>query len=106
MRTLILIGGYIHDVSSFVDHHPGGKGHLLSSSGKDKTSAFFGGIYSHSNAAHNVRAFYLITNTRSSHMNLKLLSMMRVGVLDGGMETLKQPERLPVKLSIVLYDKD
>ena len=102
---MILIGGYIHDVSSFVNQHPGGKDHLLSSSGKDKTPAFFGGIYSHSHAAHNVRAFYDHEHS-SSQISLKLLSMMRVGVLDGGMETLQQPERLPIRLSIVQYDKD
>ncbi|TIB93142.1 hypothetical protein E3Q19_01461 [Wallemia mellicola] len=67
-RPLILIHGFIHDVSSFMDEHPGGK-HLLSKQiGKDATTAFFGGVYDHSNAAHN------------------LLAMMRVGVLDGGME--------------------
>ena len=63
-----MIHGFIHDVSSFMDEHPGGK-HLLSKQiGKDATTAFFGGVYDHSNAAHN------------------LLAMMRVGVLDGGME--------------------
>jgi len=67
-RPLILIGGFIHDVSSFLDHHPGGKHHLLASTGKEMTAAFFGGIYPHSNAAHN------------------LLAMMRVGVLKGGTE--------------------
>ena len=67
-RPLVLIHGFIHDVSSFMDEHPGGK-HLLSKQvGKDATTAFFGGVYDHSNAAHN------------------LLAMMRVGVLDGGME--------------------
>ena len=67
-RPLVLIHGFIHDVSSFIDEHPGGR-HLLSKQiGKDATTAFFGGVYDHSNAAHN------------------LLAMMRVGVLDGGME--------------------
>jgi len=53
-RSLILIAGFIHDISAFLDHHPGGKHYLLSNSGKEMTAAFFGGIYSHSNAAHNV----------------------------------------------------
>lgn len=68
-RTLILISGFIHDVSSFLDHHPGGRSHLETNSGKEMTASFFGGVYSHSNAAHN------------------LLSMMRVGVLAGGVES-------------------
>ncbi|THV00429.1 delta 9-fatty acid desaturase protein [Dendrothele bispora CBS 962.96] len=69
-RVLILISGFIHDVSSFVDRHPGGVTVLAQNSGKDMTAAFFGGVYRHSNAAHN------------------LLSMMRVGILAGGVETL------------------
>lgn len=65
-RALVLISGFIHDVSAFVDKHPGGDHLLLNMIRKDATAAFFGGVYEHSNAAHN------------------LLSMMRVGILDGG----------------------
>jgi hypothetical protein len=54
-RTLVLISGFIHDTSSFVANHPGGKRLLESYTGKDATDAFFGGIYRHSNAAQNVR---------------------------------------------------
>jgi len=68
-RCLILVSGFIHDASSFVDQHPGGKALLIHNSGKDMTASFFGGIYRHSNAAHN------------------LLSMMRVAVLAGGVES-------------------
>ena len=53
-RTLILIAGFIHDLSSFLDHHPGGRNHLIRGSGKEMTASFFGGVYAHSNAAHNV----------------------------------------------------
>ena len=53
-RTLILIAGFIHDLSSFLDHHPGGRNHLNQGSGKEMTASFFGGVYAHSNAAHNV----------------------------------------------------
>jgi len=67
-RPLILVSGFIHDVSSFLDEHPGGRHLLKKMIGKDATTAFFGGVYNHSNAAHN------------------LLAMMRVGVLHGGME--------------------
>jgi stearoyl-CoA desaturase (delta-9 desaturase) len=65
-RPLVLISGFIHDVSAFVDEHPGGRHLLIKMIGKDATTAFFGGVYDHSNAAHN------------------LLSMMRVGILHGG----------------------
>ncbi|KAF7328362.1 Acyl-CoA desaturase [Mycena venus] len=68
-QSLILIGGFIHDVSQFLDEHPGGAKVVQSFIGKDSTSAFFGGVYDHSNAAHN------------------LLAMRRVGVLWCGYET-------------------
>jgi stearoyl-CoA desaturase (delta-9 desaturase) len=55
-RPLILISGFIHDVSGFLDEHPGGRHLLAKNIGKDATTAFFGGIYDHSNAAHNVRS--------------------------------------------------
>ncbi|ETW75928.1 hypothetical protein HETIRDRAFT_422558 [Heterobasidion irregulare TC 32-1] len=65
-RPLVLIAGFIHDVNSFIEEHPGGRHMLAKYIGKDATTAFFGGVYDHSNAAHN------------------FLSMMRVGVLAGG----------------------
>lgn len=67
-RSLVAIHGFIHDVSSFIEDHPGGAHLVKRSIGTDATTAFFGGVYDHSNAAHN------------------LLAMMRVGVLEGGME--------------------
>jgi len=66
-RPLILISGFIHDASNFIEEHPGGPHLLIKMIGKDATTAFFGGVYDHSNAAHN------------------LLAMKRVGVLHGGM---------------------
>ncbi|KAH7085314.1 hypothetical protein BKA63DRAFT_14907 [Paraphoma chrysanthemicola] len=65
---LVAIAGVIHDVSAFVAEHPGGKTLIKSAIGKDATALFNGGVYQHSNAAHN------------------LLSTMRVGVLRGGQE--------------------
>ena len=53
-------------MTDFVDKHPGGRALLATRIGKDATTAFEGGIYEHSNAAHN------------------MLAMMRVGVLAGG----------------------
>ncbi|EIW71223.1 stearoyl-CoA desaturase (delta-9 desaturase) [Tremella mesenterica] len=67
-RSLIAVHGFIHDCSSFANDHPGGAHLIKRAIGTDATTAFFGGVYDHSNAAHN------------------LLAMMRVGVLDGGME--------------------
>ncbi|KAK2807285.1 stearoyl-CoA 9-desaturase [Emmonsiellopsis sp. PD_5] len=67
-RALVAVAGVVHDVTDFVKEHPGGKAFISSAIGKDATAAFNGGIYQHSNAAHN------------------LLSTMRVGVIYGGGE--------------------
>ncbi len=52
--SLILIAGFIHDASSFAHEHPGGSALIHKSTGLDMTGSFFGGVYNHSNAAHNV----------------------------------------------------
>jgi len=67
-RALVAVAGVVHDVTDFINDHPGGKAMIRSGLGKDATAMFNGGVYMHSNAAHN------------------LLSTMRVGVIRGGME--------------------
>ncbi|KAJ9319535.1 hypothetical protein DTO271D3_304 [Paecilomyces variotii] len=67
-RALVVIAGVVHDVADFIEEHPGGKAFISSAIGKDATATFNGGVYQHSNAAHN------------------LLSTMRVGVIYGGGE--------------------
>ena len=67
-RALVLIAGVVHDVSAFIKDHPGGKAMINSAIGKDATAIFNGGVYDHSNAAHN------------------LLSNFRVAVVRGGCE--------------------
>lgn len=67
-KALVAVAGVIHDVAKFIADHPGGKALISSAIGKDATAVFNGGVYNHSNAAHN------------------LLSTMRVGVLRGGCE--------------------
>ncbi|KAI9844048.1 MAG: stearoyl-CoA 9-desaturase [Thelocarpon superellum] len=67
-QALIVIAGVVHDVQSFLDEHPGGKAMISSGIGKDATAMFTGGVYSHSNAAHNI------------------LSTLRIAVLRGGCE--------------------
>ncbi|CAG8551115.1 20909_t:CDS:2, partial [Dentiscutata erythropus] len=64
----ICIEGIIHDVSEFIEEHPGGRSILTASIGKDMTAAFNGGVYDHSNAARN------------------LMASLRVGVVSGGGE--------------------
>jgi len=67
-RGLVAIAGVVHDVTDFIKDHPGGRAMITSGIGKDATAMFNGGVYNHSNAAHN------------------LLSTMRVGVIRGGCE--------------------
>ncbi|CEJ88180.1 Putative Acyl-CoA desaturase 1 [[Torrubiella] hemipterigena] len=67
-KALVAIAGVIHNVADFIKEHPGGKALISSAIGKDATAVFNGGVYDHSNAAHN------------------LLSTMRYGVLHGGCE--------------------
>jgi stearoyl-CoA desaturase (delta-9 desaturase) len=88
-RPLILISGFIHDVSAFMDEHPGGRHLLAKNIGKDATTAFFGGVYDHSNAAHN------------------LLAMKRVGVLHGGHPHGLEDKNIPPsqRLKIARYNE-
>ncbi|KAJ1918899.1 stearoyl-CoA 9-desaturase [Tieghemiomyces parasiticus] len=62
-RSWLLVDGFIHDVTNFIDEHPGGPKYLKTYLGRDATRAFDGGVYDHSNAARN------------------LMSMMRIAVL-------------------------
>lgn len=76
-RALITVAGVVHDVTTFIKDHPGGKAMINSGIGKDATAMFNGGVYNHSNAAHN------------------LLSNFRVAVIRGGceVEIWKQAQR-------------
>lgn len=65
-RIYIIIQKIIHDVTPFMDQHPGGVPLLKASNGQDATRAFYGGVYGHLTAAVN------------------LLATMRIGVLDDG----------------------
>ncbi|KAL4263401.1 Acyl-CoA desaturase [Pleurotus pulmonarius] len=88
-RTLVLVAGFIHDLAPFLDAHPGGRALLATMAGKDATTAFFGGIYDHSNAAHN------------------LLAMHRVAVLHGGCAHAADEKFVPPaqRLRIVCHDE-
>jgi stearoyl-CoA desaturase (Delta-9 desaturase) len=41
-RDLVVISGFIHDVSTFIDEHPGSRGLIKTRFGKDATTAFYG----------------------------------------------------------------
>ncbi|KAJ5278631.1 Acyl-CoA desaturase [Penicillium angulare] len=66
-KDLVVIAGVVHDITDFIQEHPGGR-IIRSAIGKDATAIFNGGVYNHSNAAHNI------------------LSTMRTGVIRGGGE--------------------
>jgi stearoyl-CoA desaturase (delta-9 desaturase) len=61
---LVVIDDIVHDVTDFIEEHPGGRAILATYVGKDATRQFNGEVYDHSNGAHN------------------LLSQMRVGRVD------------------------
>ncbi|KAJ6520626.1 delta 9-fatty acid desaturase protein [Mycena vulgaris] len=88
-RPLILISGFIHDVSTFIEEHPGGAHLMVKFVGKDATAAFFGGVYEHSNAAHN------------------LLAMKRTGILHGGIPHVLDDKFVPPsqRLKIARYSE-
>lgn len=96
-RSLVIVSGFIHDVGAFLDEHPGGRHLLAKQIGKDASTAFFGGVYEHSNAAHNVSAIrvYLPLKAVLTALGPKLLSMMRVGVLHGGMPQALEEKAVP-----------
>ncbi|KAK9418032.1 hypothetical protein SUNI508_08461 [Seiridium unicorne] len=67
-RALVAVAGIAHDVTEFIDEHPGGRTLIASAIGQDATAVFNGGVYDHSNAARNLLAKY------------------RVGIIRGGGE--------------------
>jgi len=88
-RALILVAGVVHDVTSFIKEHPGGKAMINSGIGKDATAIFNGGVYNHSNAAHN------------------LLSNFRVAVVRGGCEVeIWKQSQIENKDALPTYDSN
>lgn len=65
-KIFIVVQNIIHDVTPFMDQHPGGAALLRASHGLDATKAFYGGVYRHLAAASN------------------LLATMRIGMIDLG----------------------
>jgi len=53
-ERLVVEGDLVYDVKGFMPLHPGGSSYLKNNIGKDISSPFNGGIYTHSNAAKNV----------------------------------------------------
>jgi stearoyl-CoA desaturase (delta-9 desaturase) len=91
---VVCIAGFIHDVEEFLDVHPGGRHLLLKHVGQDATSAFFGGIYNHSSAAHNVSPRTFVTIVHPADW-LQLLAMKRVGILRGGVPHISEEQLVP-----------
>ncbi|KAJ3075270.1 hypothetical protein HDU98_008747 [Podochytrium sp. JEL0797] len=53
-KQLLIISDVVYDVTKFMSDHPGGKGFLKASIGRDVTVSFNGGVYDHANAARNL----------------------------------------------------
>ena len=54
LDNLILVDGYVYNVTKFKDQHPGGKGFITAYIGKDASREFNETIYNHSTAARNI----------------------------------------------------
>jgi stearoyl-CoA desaturase (delta-9 desaturase) len=55
-KRYIIVNGIVHEITQFIDQHPGGRAFIELYAGKDATEAFLGGSYNHSNAARNILA--------------------------------------------------
>ncbi|KAE8140884.1 cytochrome b5-like heme/steroid binding domain-containing protein [Aspergillus pseudotamarii] len=66
-RCLIAIAGIVHDVTDFSKSHPDGLLMLKSVIGKDATAAFNGGVYTHSEVAHNLLATMRVASVRGGY---------------------------------------
>ena len=56
----VIVDGYIVNLSRFAEGHPGGYNIIATLAGRDVTEAFKGGVYRHSQAAHNLVATYRV----------------------------------------------
>lgn len=74
-KGLVIISGIVHDVADFITEHPGGQPLIKASSGKDATSAFNGGVYVHSNAAHNLLATMRVAVIKDAVVNGNTFSL-------------------------------
>ncbi|CEP63766.1 uncharacterized protein LALA0_S09e02014g [Lachancea lanzarotensis] len=69
-RALVAIEDVVHDVTPFINDHPGGVALVEASVGKDATQAFNGAVYLHTQAARNLL----------STMRIAVLGRSRMGV--------------------------
>jgi stearoyl-CoA desaturase (Delta-9 desaturase) len=76
-ENLVVINGIVHDITSYISEHPGGESLLLAARGKDVSKAFQGGVYLHSNAAHNLLADYRVAVVQGSEETAKFFAQKR-----------------------------
>ncbi|SCV01056.1 LAMI_0G09076g1_1 [Lachancea mirantina] len=80
---LVVISGIVHDVAGYITEHPGGETLLQAALGKDATKAFNGGVYLHSNAAHNVLATMRVAVVKEGYDAATKFAARRGESLDG-----------------------
>ena len=61
---LVVLDGFVLDVSSFAKSHPGGEALLKADNGADITEKFKGAVYAHSNAARNLACTYRVARVQ------------------------------------------
>ncbi|ANZ77426.1 BA75_05191T0 [Komagataella pastoris] len=74
-KGLVIISGIVHNVENFIGEHPGGEKLVKGALGKDATTAFNGGVYAHSNAAHNLLATMRVAVIRDGNANANTFSL-------------------------------
>ncbi|KAJ3075274.1 hypothetical protein HDU98_008751 [Podochytrium sp. JEL0797] len=67
-RQLLIVSDVVYDVSRFMDDHPGGRGFLKVSIGRDVTESFNGGVYDHANAARNLMSGMRVFPSIATHL--------------------------------------
>jgi len=72
-KQLTVIDGLVHDITTFIPRHPGGKAFIESSVGCDATIRFRGetGIYKHSQAAIHLLSSYRVARLHESEQEQK-----------------------------------
>ncbi|KAL6074631.1 Acyl-CoA desaturase [Balamuthia mandrillaris] len=65
-EKLIIVDGYVHEVSQFMEEHPAGAAIMKPYLGKDASQAFNITVYNHSNAARNILQTLRIARVKPS----------------------------------------
>jgi stearoyl-CoA desaturase (delta-9 desaturase) len=63
-EMLVVLDGFVLNLTKFATEHPGGKGYITSNLGEDVTEKFKTAVYKHSNAAINLSATFRVARVQ------------------------------------------